>query len=117
MSICTAMVQVDACGWVVCGKTVERGNRCAEHQETHAVEKMTTTELFDVALSRIRRDVADAWWKEHRIKTAKQVIDDLENMLSLCPSCYSPGPDTPCTCDPFVMNVKALVKQLREMHL
>lgn len=56
--ICTAMIQVDCCGWVVCGKPADHGNRCNFHMESHAIEKMADDELFAHACSRIRMQIA-----------------------------------------------------------
>lgn len=57
--ICTAMIQVDACGWVVCNKPAEGDTkRCVEHAETHAIEKLLDDELFSILSSRIRMSIA-----------------------------------------------------------
>lgn len=53
------MVQVDACGWVVCGKEARYNGRCSEHQNKNPVENIEDTVLFSIVMGRLRAGVAN----------------------------------------------------------
>lgn len=76
--ICTAMIQVDSCGWIVCGQTAEQRNRCVEHQATHAVEQLADMDLFSMTMARLRQQVAGEYYETKQLEMAKRMIQILE---------------------------------------